>query len=355
MYNYISDGDNMKNIAIFQTDLNIGGIEKSLINLLNNIDYTKYNIDLYLFNKNNLFINDIPKQVNVIYLKSKRYNRFIYFNILNKLYKNKIIKEYDVSIDYNSYSMDTALACLNCKSKKKVIYVHNDIKIKLHEEYKYRILYHFFKEKYKYFDEIVGVSKSVIDTFKEVTGLKDKKYFVIPNIINTKEIFDKKDDYIEFSIDENKYNLCTSGRLVHQKGFDLLLLYISELTKYRKDFHLYMIGDGPLREDLIKMINKLNINSYVTLCGYKKNPYAIMNKMDGFILTSRYEGQGMVFLEAKALGLDIVMPKHLEKYIDDIKGTNDIVDALNKLKKHSKKLNSLDKYNNKSIKEFYKL
>ena len=201
----------------------------------------------------------------------------------------------------------------------------------------------------------MGVSKSVIETFKEISGLKDKKYFVIPNIIDTKEIFDKKDDYIEFSIDENKYNLCTSGRLVHQKGFDILLLYISELTKYRDDFHLYMIGDGPLREDLTKMIDKLKLKDYVTLCGYKKNPYAIMNKMDGFILTSRYEGQGMVFLEAKALGLDIVMPKNLEKYVDNIKGTDDIVDSLNKLKKHSKKLDSLEKYNNKSIKEFDKL
>ena len=100
------------------------------------------------------------------------------------------------------------------------------------------------------------------------------------------------------------------------------------------------------------MISDLDIKDYVTILGYKKNPFAIMNKMDGFILTSRYEGQGMVFLEAKALGLDIVMPKHLEKYVDDIEGTDDIISTITNLKKHKKEYDDLKEYNDKSIKEF---
>ncbi len=345
----------MKNIAIFQTDLNIGGIQKSLINLLNNIDYSKCNIDLYLFNDDNLYIKEIPDEVNVIYLRGHEFNKYIYFNILNKFYKNKINKEYDIAIDYNSYSMDTALSCINCKSKKKVMYIHNDVRIKMKEEYKYRILHHFFKKKYKYFNTFVGVSKSVLETFIEVNKINNMEYYVIPNIINTDEIFDLKDDEVDISIDKTKYNLCSTGRLVHQKGFDILLVYINKLIKYRKDFHLYLIGDGPLKKDLSKMIKDLDIENYVTLCGYKKNPYSIMNQMDGFVLTSRYEGQGMVFLEAKALGLDIVMPKHLEQYVDGIKGTNDIIKSLCDLKKHSKKYNSLKEYNEKSIDEFNKM
>src|SRR5574344_631330 len=141
----------MKKIAIFQTDLNIGGIQKSLINLLDNIDYQQFDIDLYLTTVDNLLINDINKNVNVHNLKKlPSFTKLIPFKILKNFYKNKIKQEYDVSIDFNSYSMDTSLAALNVKANKRVIWVHNDIDIKLKEEFKYRILYFFFKSKYKY-------------------------------------------------------------------------------------------------------------------------------------------------------------------------------------------------------------
>ena len=72
----------MKKIAIFQTDLTVGGIQKSLINLLNNIDYRKYKIDLYLTDKTNYY-NNLNKSVNVIYLNKLPYfTRFINFNLL---------------------------------------------------------------------------------------------------------------------------------------------------------------------------------------------------------------------------------------------------------------------------------
>ena len=344
----------MKKIAIFQTDLNIGGIQKSLVNLLNNIDYKKYEVDLYLFEKNNIFIDDIPINVNIMYLdKGSSLNRFIYFNVLQKKYASKIDKVYDVAIDFNSYSMDTALGCINCPAKKRVCYIHNDVKIKLKEEFKYRILHHFFKAKYNYYDALVGVSKACVDTFIEVHGILEKEYYVIPNLINTDEIFKKAKEKSDIKVNNDVYNLCSVGRIVHQKGFDILLMYISELIKYRTDFHLYLIGDGPDKKNIEKQILDLKLSNFITICGYQKNPYSTMNKMDGFVLTSRYEGQGMVFLEAKALGLDIVMPKHLEKYVDDINGTDDIVDSLNNLKKDKKRHDDLSDYNKKSLKTFY--
>lgn len=344
----------MKKIAIFQTDLNIGGIQKSLVNLLNNIDCDKYEVDVYLFEKENVFIDDLPINVNIKYLdKGSKFNKFIYFNLLNMRYTSQVNKEYDVAIDFNSYSMDTALACINCNAKKKVCYIHNDIKIKLKEEPKYRILHHFFKNKYKYYDALVGVSGACVDTFEEVHGGLGKKYYVIPNLINTDEIFTKAKVECPIKVSSDVYNLCSVGRIVHQKGFDILLMYIAELIKYRTDFHLYIVGDGPDRDNIEKQLLDLKLSNFVTLCGYQKNPFSIMNEMDGFVLTSRYEGQGMVFLEAKALGLDIVMPSRLEKYVDDINGTDDIVNALNTLKKGKKKRDDLSEYNKKSLDVFY--
>ena len=80
-----------------------------------------------------------------------------------------------------------------------------------------------------------------------------------------------------------------------------------------------------------------------------------MNKMDAFVLMSRYEGQGMVILEAKTLGLNIFIPKHLEKYVEDIKGYDDPIYELSKATKKEKIKDKLDDYNNNIIASFERL
>jgi len=60
----------MKNVAFIIESLNLGGAETSLVTLLNNIDYSKYSVDLILFTKQNYFINYLPKEVNVVYVDS---------------------------------------------------------------------------------------------------------------------------------------------------------------------------------------------------------------------------------------------------------------------------------------------
>lgn len=347
----------MKKIAIFQTDLNVGGIQKSLINLLNNIDYNKYEIDLYLTNKDNYFTNEINRKVNIRYLKKIPYfTRLIYFNILKFFYKNKIKKNYDVAIDFNSYSMDTALVALKCKAKKRIIWVHNDIDIKLKEEKKYCILYNFFKSKYKYFNIYVAVSNGALESFKKYHNYKDKDYITIPNFINTNQIIKKSKEKCNFKVNKNLINICSVGRITYQKGFDILINNIKELILYRQDFHLYIIGDGVIINDIKKLVEINNLTNYVTFTGNMRNPYSLMSKMDVFVLESRYEGQGMVFLEAKCLGLNIIMPKHLEKYVDNIKGTKNVLNALKKIKKNENKtIDDLKIYNNDIIKKINNL
>lgn len=347
----------MKKIAIFQTDLNIGGIEKSLVNLLNNIDYKKISIDLYLFDNNNLvYIDDIPRSVNIIFLnRLNKLTKFIPFKLVYLFYKNKIKEEYDISIDYNSYSPETAVAALKVNSKKKIIWIHNDVKIKLKEEYKYRILHFFFKSKYKYFNSFVSVSSGALESFKEVNKVKNKRYHVIPNIIDTYEIKAKISDKCNIKVDKNKINLVTVGRLVHQKGFDILINEFYDVIKENDKYHLYIIGDGPLKEEINNQIKGLNLSKYVTILGYRKNPFNIMDKMDAFILTSRYEGQGMVFKEAEAIGLNIILPDHLKKYVEGIPSTKNIHESILNVKKQKHKFNYLKEYNKNIINEFNNL
>ena len=119
----------MKNVAIFQKDLKMGGIQKSLLNLLKKMD--KYNVDLYLFDKNNFFKTEIPSNINIIYLKPfNKICKLIPFNIIKKIKKINVKKEYDIAIDFNGYSNECAIGAINTKSKKTLIWCHNDIIIK---------------------------------------------------------------------------------------------------------------------------------------------------------------------------------------------------------------------------------
>ena len=336
----------MNKIAIVQTNLNIGGIEKSLINFLNNIDYRKNEVDLYLFNKGELF-SELPKKVNVILLDCPNKKKILLgFKINKMLYKPNITKEYDVAIDFNGYDLYTAICCLNIQAKKHIIWVHNDYLLKYKHEYKFKVLYQINKNKYHLFDEIVCVSNKVKQSFIKMTNVISK-YRVIPNYINTKNIVKLSKQKNDLKVDNKKVNFVCLGRLVYQKGYDDLLIKYKEVVKRRKDTHLYFIGDGILKEKLLSLVETLELKEYVTFLGSKDNPYTYLKEMDTLVFNSRYEGQGMVVLEALTLGLNIILKKELEQYLDNIKGTNDIVSAMINEQKHDKKIDMLEDYNNR--------
>lgn len=348
----------MKKIAFFQKDLGVGGIQKSLINLLNNIDLNKYKVDLYLFS-NDVFFNDkLPKNINIYHMKPKNFIfKFIPFNIAKFISNYKIHEEYDYAVDYNSYDYSCGVAACNTKAKHHVMWIHNDVLRERKNNFKYRILRFFFKGKYKYFDKFVGVSKGVIKPFQVLNKIDKKDFYVIPNYIDTLEIIKKSKDECDLNLDNKVYNLVSLGRLEHQKGFDLLILKMKKIIDVNPKFHLYIIGDGSKRNKLNKMISKLKLNDYITLIGAKKNPYKYLSKMDGFIIDSRYEGQGIVVLEAKTLGLDLFIPSKLSEYLEDISFSSDLVKDVLLAKKHPKKMDKLEIYNKKitnSIEHLFK-
>lgn len=327
----------MKRLAFFQSDLRVGGVQKSLTNILKQIDYDTCQVDLYLYDREESFF-DWPRHENlhVTYISpfARSIDRFIYFNIVRRLAKDVTGgKEYDVAVDFNSYQNECAAATINANARKKVMWVHNDMEIKLQNEPKYRVLWHFFKKKFPQYDAFAAVSPGIIDGFRRTTGVTDKPIVAIPNYIDTAEIFRKKDLPCPLTVDPGKLNLCSVGRLCHQKGYDLLMDILAEVKKKREDFMLYLIGDGPDRQALETQRDKLGLTNHVVFLGNQSNPFSYMDKMDGFVLTSRYEGQGMVIWEAKALGLPLYISKNLEQYNPGIVGCADMTQALIQAKK----------------------
>lgn len=349
-----------KRIAFFQNEFTVGGIQKSLLNLLSNFDYDKFDVDLYLFNRDNYWESDLPKELNIIYLKPVlKLFSFVPFNIAKLFIKpdfGKNCPQYDLAIDFNSYQNSCAVGVIKVPAKKRVMWIHNDVGIKLKNEWKYRVLWSFFKGKFKYYDEFVAVSNGLIEPFRKASKVTDKKITAIQNYISIKEIREKlKEEPENLVIDEKCMNFVALGRLCHQKGYDIMLDCFADAVKEREDLRLYIIGDGEDRKILEEQISRLSLDDKVTLLGNQQNPFCYMKHMDAFISTSRYEGQPLNIMEAMAVGLPLYCTKNLEKYAAGLKGYEDITKAIISAKKEDKKPDDLKRYNNEILEQISKL
>ncbi|MCD7774286.1 MAG: glycosyltransferase [Clostridiales bacterium] len=347
----------MKKIAVFQKDLGIGGIQRSLLNLLTNTDLSHYEVDLFLFAEPEICRAEDIHNVNIHILKPLFFlNRIIKTESLEKMFCYSLPdKEYDLAIDFNSYSNECAICTFAVNAKKRLMWIHNDVEIEYKNTFKYRVLWSFFKGKFSRYDEFVAVSQGIVEPFRRMTGIYDKKITVIPNPINASLLIRKSRERIDFKVRPDLTNFIFAGRFTKQKGLDILLDYFEKALEIRQDIHLYLLGSGSDELKIAQLIEDMHIGEFVTIIEAVENPYPYMAQMDALILTSRHEGQGMVLWEAKALGLDLIFEKHLEKYNDGLTGSDDIVHSIVTQRKHVKHYDSLDTYNLKIKNSIYDL
>ena len=338
----------MKKIAFFVRNFQVGGIQKAMVNLLEQLDYSRCRADVFYFEDEPFY--ELPQHENLRYVLCKPYPyaaRLVPFALLKAISPVCPSQEdYDVAVDFSSYSSECAVGALSVKAKKRLMWIHNDVEIKLREDKKYRVLWRFFKGKFPQYDGFCAVSEGIIPSFRRMTGLEQVPITAVPNFIDTAAIFRKAAEPAGLSMDPAAYNLCSMGRLCHQKGFDILLDLVASVAAKRPDLHLTLIGDGEERQALTEQIKRLGLTDRVTMTGNLSNPFPLLEQMDGFALTSRYEGQGIALWEAKALGLELFMAKHLEKYNPGLQGCEDLGQALCGAKKREKQRDDLSAYNN---------
>ena len=339
----------MKRIAIFQRDLGVGGIQRSLRNLLTGTDLSGYIVDLYLFEPPSKQVRRELKNTNVYVLKPLFYmNRLVPIHALERTFSYTLPRvEYDLAIDYSSYSNECALCCRQIDAKRRMMWIHNDLSLEYRNNRKYRMLFRAFRGKYRDYDAFAAVSDGIVEPFRRMTGIDERTpIYVIPNMINTQLIFARSEIPVDFRVDPVVTNFIFVGRFTYQKGIDILLENFREALNERNDIQLYLLGDGEEKPNILRQIEALDLTEFVTVLPAAENPYPYMAQMDALVLTSRHEGQGMVLLEGKALGLDLIFPKHLEKYNDDLVGCEDVTKAIvAQQKKTERKRDTLDRYN----------
>ena len=345
-----------KRIAFFQDDLlGPGGIQKSLFNLLHNLDYDQVDVTLFLFEEGCYFPGGLPKELTVVIApKPPRVCSFMPFDMARRFWKHdwEQYGEFDLAADFNSYQFACAAGALGVQAEKRVMWIHNNVEIKLENEWKYRVLWHFFKGKLHRFDGFVPCSPALKEPFRRLSGCRDAEFRVIANYIRRKQA----EDPAVLPADGDAVNFVALGRLCHQKGYDIMIPLFARCCRERDDLALYIIGDGPDRETLAQLAER-EAPGKIHLLGQQSNPYAIMDRMDAFLSTSRYEGQPLNIEEAKAIGLPVYCTKNLEQYTEAVHGLEEaeLRQAILTAEKQPKHPDDLEEYNRIILESIYAL
>lgn len=328
------------NVLIAMSTMMTGGIEKSLISLLNALD-NNINITLLLNEKRGLLLSSIPQWVKVkeiVYspeiirerkqgrkkflrnlISKLRFRQFIkYYKTIsaeNRLqhdemiihrfrrFQNSIIqdevfdKTYDLAVAYADFEQ-MILVADRIKARRKITFFHTQINGLTNNVRQY---YSIFQN----FNSLYCVSKDLTTSMQESFPDLKERIYLFPHIINEKQIRDAGNQYMA-EWRNNVVRILSVGRLERQKGFDLIPDIASKLITAGIKFQWIILGEGPKYDMITKQLNKLGLNDYVLLGGVKKNPYPYFASCDIYVQPSRYEGYCLTLAEARVFAKPIV-------------------------------------------------
>lgn len=294
-----------------------GGAEKVLVNMVNQMDLSKYDITVYcVFNTGRR--PKLKKGVKLYYsfkvgissndtIKGKSLKAVVLNTLftygwkwmpMKLFYRFAIREKYDYEIAYAEGIPHKIVAASSNDNSKKYGWVHIDLTVTK------RALEFFKSEKeerkcYKKMDKLVFVSDYAKDRFISKYGFEEKcvtKY----NVNQNQLILDMSKENVNMTCTYRPL-LVTVGRLHEQKGYDRLLKCVNKLKNRGYKFEVWILGDGAKKIDYEQYIDNHHLEDYVKLLGFQDNPYKYIKMADWFIAPSRYEGYSTVVSEAYIL------------------------------------------------------
>lgn len=325
----------MKNIVIRSGSLRMGGLERVLIEVLQNLNLEKYRVSLIIEDDSgdeNIFLSDVPEKIDVYFIKPKEmierthYHREKKRNIFNKIMYNylmykehkfvikrtleilkKIEDKYGRVETFIDYDWGARRYAEKIEADKKIIWIHNSMPKMLKKESKIK---RFGKNLEKY-DVVVAICDEMKEELQRTyKNIKDRVVRVY-NPFNFERILKLSEDKEglserELELLKDKYIVAVSRLDTKQKDYKTLIEGFRRAKEEGFEEKLYIIGDGPDREGIEEIIRKKGLESEVLLIGRKKNPYVWMKNSELFVHSSKYEGFGLVLVEAAILGKTVV-------------------------------------------------
>lgn len=327
-----------KRIIFMLINMNVGGTEKALLNMIDEMPKEEYDITILMLEEYGGFLSQIPKDVNVIYVEGYKDMKSILNNplpltALSLLKERKIIKAFNICITHlltkitnnrsllfkyllknnlklkNEYDIAVAYAgpmdfisyfvVNKIKAEKKIQWIHFDIT---------RIGFNvkFSKKIYRKFDQIFVVSNEarvkLLNKLPSISG-KTEVFKNRVSVRNTQELAKEGKGFNDLF---DGIRIVTVGRLTNEKGQDLAIKALARLINDGYKVRWYCIGEGNSRKTYEELIEKNNLNNHFVLLGSNPNPYAFIANCDIYVQPSRYEGYCITTLEAKCLNKPII-------------------------------------------------
>jgi len=336
-----------ENVLLYVGNLAGNGVTTSLCNLLSKIDLDKRNYFLAFkasyVAKYKEKLNKFPKQVRYISIMDDM-NLTITDRFIRKLFKKGFIKapfymklmhkrisqdwqrcfadaNFDTAIQFNGYESEVILMWSQFAGNK-IIYVHNDMveEIKTRKNQRSDVLHY----AYQNYSKVAIVTPDILPPTKLISK-KDDNIRVVHNIIDDKGILDKSlldleinkkitniypnYECLDIVLNSNNKKFINNGRFSPEKGQIRLIDVFAKIIEQYPDLFLIIVGGvsyGNYYEKLKKHIKDLSLEDKVILIKNLPNPFPLIKQCDFFVLSSLYEGFGLVLAEADILGLPII-------------------------------------------------
>ena len=329
--------------------LELGGAERSLIGLLGALDFSRVDVDLFVYNHRGELMKMIPPQVHILpeipeYAQIERplkevlgdcYWRIVLARLRAKwqfaryakrehpkdgsaifsyVMKNLVSllppilpqKEYDLAV---SFLTPHNIVMERVRAKKKAAWIHTDYsQIDVNQALELPV--------WTGYDKIVSISPDVTRAFLKVFPLLEHKIVEIPNVLSPKlvrersEIISSEEIEKEMPREQGVVNLLSVGRFSAAKNYDNVPDICRRILNDGFSVRWYIIGYGGDESLIRRKIQEAGMEDHVILLGKKENPYPYMRACDIYVQPSRYEGNAVTVREAQILGKPVVITNY---------------------------------------------
>ncbi|WP_130858642.1 glycosyltransferase [Gracilibacillus phocaeensis] len=330
----------MENILIATFDLEVGGVERSLISMLHHFNYQQYKVDLMLYSHSGDFLEQLPTEPELLQ-ESARYKTFrmsikqIFQSgypaigvarLLAKLrthwqdsaetgyqqmqymwkyalpFLPKLDTTYDVAV---SYLWPHYFVAEKVAAKVKIAWIHTDFSsVDTNEDIDIKM--------WRKFDHIVAVSEECKKSFIHKYPLLQQKVLVMENVTSPDLIRSLATVQLENPmLDDTRFKIITVARLSHAKGIDQAVRALKLLKeKGYRNLAWYVVGYGGDERMLRELIADASLQEAFILLGKKVNPYPFIKAADLYVQPSRYEGKAVTVGEAQILAKPVLITNY---------------------------------------------
>ncbi|MBR2320404.1 MAG: glycosyltransferase [Clostridia bacterium] len=323
----------MKELLIVNNNMNVGGVQKSLCNLLWSLDPTEYHVTLLLFSKTGAYLDEIPDTVRVI----EETGPFRLFGKSQKEYKGMdAVKRTCLALICRFFGRDAAVRMMRKRQPSvgrydcAISFLNNGPKERLYGGAQDFVLYcteadrkvlflhgdydqsgcHYPANDWAVaqFDTIAacseGCHRSVVAALPHLAD----RCVTVRNCHRYDDIRLVADDSA-VCYDPEAMHAVMVARLSHCKGIDRAIRAVATARKAGYPIVLHIVGDGPLRSSLHQLTEELAVTEWVIFHGEQRNPYPYIKRADLMLITSYHEAAPMVIDEARCLGVPVMSTK----------------------------------------------